>query len=182
MIFKETSIKGCFQIIPQLFEDKRGYFFESFNQNLFENSIGHKVSFVQDNQSRSSYGVVRGLHLQLGESAQAKLVRALEGTILDVALDLRPDSNTYGKHVSFILSEENKHQLFIPRGFAHGFSVLSKNATIHYKADNYYAPNNESGIVYNDDVLKIDWQISKEDIIISDKDAALPGFNEFKKR
>lgn len=178
MTFKETGIKGCFQIIPKLFEDNRGYFFESFNQRLFEQVTGTKTDFVQDNQSRSTYGVLRGLHLQLGISAQAKLVRALEGSILDVAVDLRPKSHTYGQHVSFILSEENKHQLFIPRGFAHGFSVLSKNATIHYKADNYYDPNAESGIIYNDDTLKIDWKLKNEDIIISKKDSELPTLND----
>lgn len=180
MNFKETEIKGCFLIEPNLFQDNRGYFYESFNQKLFEESVGSKASFVQDNQSRSSYGVIRGLHLQLGEYAQAKLVRALEGTILDVAVDVRSGSPTFGKYVAFILSEENKHQLFIPRGFAHGFAVLSPYATIHYKADNYYAPNYESGIIYNDQSLNIDWQLDNKDITISDKDQKLPTLEIYK--
>lgn len=180
MEFKETDLKGCFHIAPKLFKDKRGYFFESFNQKLFENAVGHEVHFKQDNQSRSSQGVIRGLHLQLGVYAQAKLVRAIEGKILDVAVDVREDSPTLGKYVAFVLSAENNHQLYIPRGFAHGFSVLSEFATIHYKADNYYAPEAESGIIYNDSVLGIDWQISKEDIIVSEKDLKLPTFEYFK--
>lgn len=177
----ETDLKGCFLITPNIFEDSRGYFFESFHQNIFNEAIGGKVSFIQDNQSQSSFGVIRGLHLQLGEFAQAKLVRALQGTILDVAVDLRPDSTTYGQHVSYLLSEENKQQLFVPRGFAHGISVLSENATIHYKADNFYSHKNESGVVYNDVDLTIDWQIPSDKISTSDKDILLPTLKEFTK-
>ena len=180
MTIKETSIRGCYHIIPKIFEDNRGYFFESFNQKLFEEAIGTKIEFVQDNQSRSSFGVVRGLHLQLGSNAQAKLVRALEGEILDVAVDVRIDSPTFGKYVSYLLSEENKHQLFIPRGFAHGFSVLSEKATIHYKADNYYAPSSESGIIYNDNSLDIDWNLTVNQTITSEKDQLLPTLDELK--
>lgn len=180
MNFKETILKGCFHITPRVFEDNRGYFFESFNQNNFEKSINKSISFVQDNQSQSTFGVIRGLHLQLGKDAQAKLVRAVQGTILDVAVDLRPDSSSYGKHVSYILSDENKHQLFVPRGFAHGFAVLSEKATIHYKADNFYAANAESGIVFNDEELDIDWKLNNSEIITSDKDLLLPTLKDFK--
>ena len=180
MQIEETKLKGCFHITPKVFKDERGYFFESFNQNNFNKEVGEQVTFVQDNQSQSSFGVIRGLHLQLGDNAQAKLVRAIEGTILDVAVDLRPESATYGYHVSFILSAENKQQLFIPRGFAHGFSVLSEKATIHYKADNFYAAKAESGIIYNDKDLNIDWQLKQEEIITSQKDLLLPTLKQFK--
>lgn len=179
MQFKETKLKGCFLITPQVFEDKRGYFFESFNQQLFEKAIGYHVDFVQDNQSQSSYGVLRGLHLQLGKNAQAKLVRAIQGRLLDIAVDLRTGSITYGQWVAYELSEQNKQQLFIPRGFAHGFVVLSKMASIHYKADNYYAPQAESGIIYNDESLNIGWQVPTKDIITSDKDLKLPTLQAF---
>lgn len=181
MNIEETKLKGCFHINPNIFKDERGYFFESFNQKNFDEAIGNQTNFVQDNQSQSSFGVIRGLHLQLGAHAQAKLVRAIQGEILDVAVDLRPHSNTYGEFVSYLLSEDNKHQLFVPRGFAHGFSVLSEKATIHYKADNFYSAKAESGIVYNDLDLKIDWQIDSEDILTSDKDILLPTLKEFKK-
>ncbi len=182
MKIEETKLKGCFLINPKVFEDDRGYFFESFNQREFENAIGQHTNFVQDNQSQSSYGVIRGLHLQVGEMAQAKLIRVIQGEILDVIVDTRKNSSTYGQHASFILSEENKQQLFIPREFAHGFVVLSNIATIHYKADNYYAPNNESGIIYNDSDLNIDWQIPMRDIKTSDKDLLLPTLKEFKNK
>lgn len=175
----ETDLKGCFLITPNIFEDARGYFFESFHQDIFEEAIGGEVNFVQDNQSQSSFGVIRGLHLQLGEFAQAKLVRALQGTILDVAVDLRPDSTTYGQHVSYLLSEENKQQLFVPRGFAHGISVLSEKATIHYKADNFYSQKSELGVIYNDADLEIDWQLPADKISTSDKDLLLPTLKEF---
>lgn len=181
MIVEETDLVGCFHFSPSIFKDNRGYFYESFNKKNFERATGYPIKFVQDNQSQSTFGVIRGLHLQLGEHAQAKLVRAIQGEILDVAVDLRPTSPTYGKHISFILSEENKHQLFIPKGFAHGFSVLSETATIHYKADNFYDAKSESGLLYNDKALGIDWQINSKDILTSDKDLILPTLKEFKK-
>jgi len=180
MNIKETKLKGCFLITPSLFEDARGYFFESFNKKNLEKHVGYPLSFVQDNQSQSSYGVIRGLHLQTGQSSQAKLVRAIQGKILDVVVDARNASPTYGQYAAFILSEQNKQQLFVPRGFAHGFCVLSEKATIHYKADNYYAPKSESGIIYNDADLNIDWQLPKDKVITSDKDLVLPTLKEFK--
>ncbi len=180
MKIEETNISGCFLITPTLFEDQRGYFYESYNQKLLEKAIGYSVNFVQDNQSQSSLGVIRGMHLQTGIHAQAKLVRALEGEILDVIVDLRKESATYGQSASFVLSGKNKHQLYISRGFAHGFAVLSEHATIHYKADNYYAPLSESGIIYNDEDINIDWKLPKDKIITSEKDLLLPTLKEFK--
>ncbi len=180
MNIKETELKGCFIITPSLFEDSRGYFYESFNKKAIEEVIGYPLNFVQDNQSQSSHGVIRGLHLQTGEHGQAKLVRAIQGKILDVVVDVQNSSPTYGQYATFVLSEQNKQQLFVPRGFAHGFCVLSEKATIHYKADNYYAPQAESGIVYNDADLNIDWQLPKDKIITSDKDLLLPTLKEFK--
>ncbi len=179
MKVEECKIQGCYVINPSLFEDKRGYFFESFSKKEIEKTIGYPLDFVQDNQSKSSYGVMRGLHLQVGEAAQAKLVRAIQGEILDVMVDLRHNSNSYGQYEAFVLSEENKKQLFIPKGFAHGFIVLSKTATIHYKADNYYAPQSESGIIYNDKDLNINWKLPSNDIIISNKDLKLPTLKGF---
>ena len=181
MHIRETGISGCYIIEPAVFEDKRGYFFESFNKKMLESKLGYVLDFVQDNQSQSSYGVIRGLHMQLEEMAQSKLVRAIQGSILDVIVDLRPGSETFGKYFSITLSEENKKQLFIPKGFAHGFAVLSEKATIHYKADNYYAPTHESGIIFNDPDLNIDWQLNDNEIITSDKDLSLPTFMNFKK-
>ena len=153
MKFIETKLKGCFILEPKIFEDERGYFMESFNQSVFEKGIGQKIQFVQDNQSRSSYGVVRGLHYQIGKNSQAKLVRVLKGRVMDVAVDLRPESPTFGQHISCELSADNRIQMFIPRGFAHGFSVLSKSAEFFYKCDNYYNKEAEAGIVYNDSSL-----------------------------
>ncbi|MGB0806693.1 MAG: dTDP-4-dehydrorhamnose 3,5-epimerase, partial [Salibacteraceae bacterium] len=150
MNFIETKLKGCFVIEPKIFGDKRGYFLESFNFKKFNEAIGYEVDFIQDNQSFSSYGVLRGLHLQTGKDAQAKLVRVLSGKVLDVAVDVRPGSETYGEHVAVELSHENKKQLFVPRGFAHGFVVLSETAEFFYKVDNYYAPQSESGLLFND--------------------------------
>ncbi|CAN5136685.1 dTDP-4-dehydrorhamnose 3,5-epimerase [soil metagenome] len=173
MIFKETEISGVFVIEPQLFKDNRGYFFESFNQRKFNEGIGKEINFVQDNQSKSQFGVLRGLHFQRPPFEQSKLVRVLKGEVLDVAVDIRKDSPTFGKYFSLILSEENSLQLFIPRGFAHGFVVLSQNADFIYKCDNFYAPNYDSGIIYNDPDLEIDWRIPKEKIIISEKDKNL---------
>ncbi|MAU71121.1 MAG: dTDP-4-dehydrorhamnose 3,5-epimerase [Pseudozobellia sp.] len=174
MKFIETKLKGCFILEPKIFEDERGYFMESFNQSVFEKGIGQKIQFVQDNQSRSSYGVVRGLHYQIGKNSQAKLVRVLKGRVMDVAVDLRPESPTFGQHISCELSADNRIQMFIPRGFAHGFSVLSKSAEFFYKCDNYYNKEAEAGIVYNDSSLDIDWGIEAADILVSPKDLELP--------
>ena len=176
----ETKLKGCFIIEPKVFGDERGYFFESYKQDVFEKAIGYKVNFIQDNQSLSSYGVLRGLHFQKGEYAQAKLVRVLKGKVLDVAVDIRIDSPTYGQHVSIELSEENKKQFFVPRGFAHGFIVLSETAEFYYKVDNVYEPAQEAGLMFNDENLEIDWKVPIELIKLSDKDKVLPTIKEVK--
>ena len=176
MEIRETGFKDCLIIKPKVIEDARGYFFESFNKKIFEDQTGLSGKFVQDNQSYSSYGVIRGLHAQGGEWAQAKLVRVIEGEVLDVAVDVRPDSATFGKHISLKLSAENNLQLYIPRGFLHGFSVLSKTATFFYKCDNFYNKASELGVIYNDAELNIDWQIPAEDAAISDKDLILNSF------
>ena len=178
MIIEQTGLKDCFIIEPKVFEDKRGYFFETYNREKFNQLVGFDVDFVQDNESFSTKGVLRGLHLQKDEHAQAKLVRVVQGEVLDVAVDVRKDSETYGKHVSIVLSEENKRQLFIPRGFAHGFVVLSDIAVFSYKCDNYYNKASEGGIVYNDPDLNIDWQLPSEELIISEKDMILPTFDK----
>ena len=170
----ETKLKGCFIIEPNLFKDDRGYFFESFNQKRFNDTLGTHVNFIQDNESSSIKGVLRGLHYQTGAFAQAKLVRVLEGKVIDIAVDLRKDSLTFGQYVSLELTGENKRQLFIPRGFAHGFLVLSKTATFFYKCDNYYNKEAEAGIIYNDIELNIDWGLNNGEIIVSEKDAVLP--------
>ncbi|WP_196895399.1 dTDP-4-dehydrorhamnose 3,5-epimerase [Aureivirga marina] len=174
MKVQETKLEGCFVLEPTVFEDKRGYFFESFNSQKFNDAIGQKVNFVQDNQSFSTKGVLRGLHYQVGEFAQAKLVRVLEGAVLDVAVDIRKNSPTFGQHVAVELTAENKKQLFIPRGFAHGFVVLSKTATFFYKCDNFYNKESEGGIIYNDSTIEIDWKLEESELIISDKDIVLP--------
>ncbi|KJD34097.1 dTDP-4-dehydrorhamnose 3,5-epimerase [Tamlana nanhaiensis] len=174
MIVTETKLKGCFIIEPKVFNDSRGYFLESFNQNTFEKKTGVSVNFVQDNESLSTKGVLRGLHYQKGDFAQAKLVRAVKGMVLDIVVDLRTDSPTYGEHVSVELSEENKKQLFVPRGFAHGFIVLSETALFSYKCDNFYNKASEGGIIYNDKNLNIDWKLNADDFIISEKDLQLP--------
>ncbi len=176
----ETELKGCFILEPRVFEDSRGYFFELYNSAGFEAATGKNVQFVQDNQSYSTYGVIRGLHYQSGSDAQAKLVSVLKGKVLDVAVDLRKESPTYGKHVAIELSAENKRQMFIPRGFAHGFSVLSDSAVCWYKCDNFYNMESEAGIRYDDPVLGIDWKLPKADVRISEKDSLLPFFNEAK--
>ncbi|MBO4294845.1 MAG: dTDP-4-dehydrorhamnose 3,5-epimerase [Alphaproteobacteria bacterium] len=169
MNFIKTEIDGVVIVEPRVFEDERGYFFESYNQEeFFKNGITNK--FVQDNQSKSSYGVVRGLHCQLGEHAQAKLVRVLDGRVLDVAVDVRKGSKTFGKHVAVELSAENKRQLFIPRGFLHGFSVLSETAIFAYKCDNLYCKASEFGIAYNDEDIGVDWKVPEDKIITSEKD------------
>ncbi len=178
MIAKETKLKGCFVLEPSVFEDKRGYFFESYNQNKFNELIEQEVNFVQDNQSFSTKGVLRALHYQVGDHAQAKLVRVLQGRVLDVAVDLRKDSITYKEHVAVELSEDNKKQLFIPRGFAHGFVVLSDTASFFYKCDNFYNKEAEGGIIYNDPELKIDWKLDDKELLVSEKDAILPTFKK----
>ena len=179
MKFSKAIIPGIVVIEPTVLSDKRGYFLESFNKNEFEKAIG-KVSFVQDNESRSSKGVLRGLHYQKPPFAQAKLVRCIEGEILDIAVDIRKDSPTYGLYHSDVLSSENKKQLFIPRGFAHGFVVLSEYAVFAYKVDNTYAPDCEAGILWNDKELGVEWVVNEKEIFISDKDDQLPLFSEFK--
>lgn len=165
----KTDIEGVIIIEPKVFGDDRGYFFESFSQKEFEEKVC-KTTFVQDNESKSKYGVLRGLHFQKPPYAQAKLVRVVKGKVLDVAVDIRKDSPTFGKHVTIELSEENKRQLFIPKGFAHGFAVLSEEAVFQYKCDNYYTPQAEGGILWNDPALNIDWKLPIEDVILSEKD------------
>ena len=177
MNFKKTKIKDVFILEPNIFEDQRGYFLESYNQKSFNKNI-KKITFVQDNESKSSYGVLRGLHFQKPPFDQAKLVRCIEGNILDVAVDIRRGSNTYGQHVSVNLSGKNKRQLYIPRGFAHGFLVLSDFAVFAYKVDNLYAPEYEDGILWSDSSLNIKWSLNESDIIVSEKDANLPFFSE----
>lgn len=174
MNYIETKLKGCFIIEPQVFYDERGYFFECFNQNKFNDLLGKPVTFVQDNESFSSKGVLRGLHYQIGEFAQAKLVRVVNGTVLDVAVDLRKDSKTFGQHITVELSGENKRQLFVPRGFAHGFIVLSETVILSYKCDNFYNKESEGGIIFNDPSLNINWKLPESDFIISKKDLVLP--------
>lgn len=181
MIFTETKLKGCFTIEPKIICDERGYFMESFNERAFENGIGQNVHFVQDNQSFSSKGVLRGLHYQCGEHAQAKLVRVLQGEVLDVAVDIRPDSETYGQHEAVILSGEKQNQFFVPRGFAHGFLVLSETATFFYKCDNFYNKESEGGIIFSDPEINIDWQFEIDKLIISEKDQILPTLSNSKK-
>ena len=173
MPFTETSIKGLWVFEPKVFADNRGYFFESFNERTFS-QLGIEFNFVQDNESKSEYGVVRGLHYQVGIHAQAKLVRAVTGEILDVCVDIRPESSTYGEVFSIILSEENKKQLLIPRGLAHGYSVLSKEAIFFYKCDNFYSKEHEGGVQYNDPQLNIDWKVPHSEMKLSDKDKNHP--------
>lgn len=162
---------------PQVFGDPRGYFFESFSQRTFDEAV-RPIRFVQDNESKSSYGVLRGLHFQKPPYAQSKLVRVVRGTVLDVAVDIRRGSPTFGRHVAVELSGENKRQLFIPRGFAHGFSVLSREAVFQYKCDNYYAPQSEGAIAWNDPRIGIDWRIPASDVLLSDKDRKHPSLEE----
>lgn len=174
---EKTPLQNCFIIHNSIFKDERGYFFESFNSLSFKNATGIEANFVQDNQSRSGRGVLRGLHFQTGENAQAKLVRVLQGEVLDVAVDLRTSSPSFGQSFSIFLSESSNTQLFIPRGFAHGFVVLSETADFFYKCDNFYNKAAESGIIYNDPQLGIDWQIPFNELTISEKDAVLPLLN-----
>lgn len=177
----ETKLKGCFILEPTVFEDDRGYFFESYNQQKFEEITGANVNFVQDNQSYSSYGVLRGIHFQTGEHAQAKLVRVLSGRVLDVAVDLRPDSPTYGQYERVELSAENKRQFFVPRGFGHGFVVLSETAEFFYKCDNFYNKAAEGGIIFNDPTLNIDWGVPGTEVKVSEKDMQLSDFKSLNK-
>ena len=174
MNFIPTKLAGCFIIEPKIILDERGYFMESFNERTFQNGIGQEIHFVQDNQSYSSKGVLRGLHYQTGAHAQAKLVRVLHGEVLDVAVDLRPDSPTYGQYESVILSGENQRQFFVPRGFAHGFLVTSNTAVFFYKCDNFYNKESEAGVLYNDKTINIDWNFATENLIISEKDRVQP--------
>ncbi|WP_282134872.1 dTDP-4-dehydrorhamnose 3,5-epimerase [Seonamhaeicola maritimus] len=180
MIGTETSLKGCYIIEPTVYSDERGYFYESFNKEKFDAIIDYKVNFVQDNQSFSSKGVLRGLHYQLNEFAQAKLVRVLRGMVLDIAVDLRKASPTFGEYVAIELSAENKKQLFIPRGFAHGFVVLSDSAEFFYKCDNFYNKASEGGIIFNDSAIGIDWRLPQSELIVSDKDSILPTLDKAK--
>ena len=179
MKFIETTISDVIIIEPSIFGDDRGYFLESFNLEKFEENI-YPINFVQDNESKSSKGVLRGLHFQKPPFEQAKLVRCIEGEVLDVAVDIRKNSKTYGKHVAVLLSGENKRQLFVPRGFAHGFLVLSDSATFAYKVDNTYAPDHDAGIRWNDKELNIQWGEECGEFVTSDKDSALPFFSKFK--
>jgi dTDP-4-dehydrorhamnose 3,5-epimerase len=177
MPFTETHIKGLVIFDPQVWGDDRGYFYESYNANTFK-AAGLDADFVQDNQAYSSYGVLRGLHYQVGEFAQAKLVRCIQGEVLDVVVDIRPDSETYGQHLGVLLNEDNKRQLFVPRGFAHGYVVLSNTALFAYKCDNFYSKNHEGGLAFDDPKLNIDWKITMKNALLSDKDKVQPKFGD----
>lgn len=177
MPFTKTNIPGLLIYEPKIFEDARGYFFESYNANTFL-AGGVEINFVQDNQAKSSYGVIRGLHYQLAPYAQTKLVRVLSGAIIDVAVDIRKGSPTFGQSLAIELSAENKKQLLVPKGFAHGYSVISETAEVMYKCDEFYNKQSEGGIAYNDPKLNIDWQIPADKALISEKDLILPGIDE----
>ena len=170
MEYIKTEIEGVWIIEPRVFNDQRGYFFESYKQAEFDEHVGHHVEFIQDNESKSSYGVLRGLHYQAGDFSQAKLVRVIKGRVVDVAVDIRKSSPTFGKYVMVELSEDNKRQFFIPRGFAHGFLVLSDEAIFTYKVDNVYAPQAEASIRWDDETIGIKWPIDAKDVLLSDKD------------
>ncbi|MBF6608411.1 MAG: dTDP-4-dehydrorhamnose 3,5-epimerase [Flavobacterium sp.] len=176
-----SKLNGCFVLEPKIISDERGYFMESFNEQTFAEKTGQSVHFVQDNQSYSTKGVLRGLHYQTGQHAQAKLVRVLRGEVLDVAVDIRPESPTYGQYEAVLLTGDNQKQFFIPRGFAHGFLVLSDSAVFFYKCDNFYNRDSEGGIIYNDPQLDIEWQMSPNELLISDKDKLLPTLSNAKK-
>lgn len=178
MIANKTKLKDCYIIEPKVFGDQRGYFYESYNKTVFDDLVKQKVNFVQDNQSFSTKGVLRGLHNQKGKFSQAKLVRVTEGEVLDIAVDFRSNSPTYLQHIAIKLSAENKKQLFVPRGFLHGFVVLSESAVFNYKCDNWYNKESELGIIYNDTTLNIDWILKEKDLIISEKDRALPNIKD----
>lgn len=181
MKFIPTKLAGCFIIEPKIIIDDRGYFMESFNEKTFQDGVKQEIHFVQDNQSFSTKGVLRGLHYQCGEHAQAKLVRVLQGEVLDVAVDIRPDSKTYGQYEVVKLSAENQTQFFVPRGFAHGFLVLSETATFFYKCDNFYNKESEGGLMFNDETIKIDWQFPTNELLISEKDLTQPNLENARK-
>jgi dTDP-4-dehydrorhamnose 3,5-epimerase len=174
----ETPLKGCFILEPSVYKDERGFFYESYNKKRFNEVTNLNIDFVQDNQSASSYGVIRGLHFQTGEFAQSKLVRVLLGKVLDVIVDLRKGSETFGQQFSIILDDVDHKQLFVPKGFAHGFITLSERSIFSYKCDNFYDKDSENGIIYNDATLSINWHLPREDFIISEKDKLLPTFKE----
>lgn len=174
MEFIPQFIPDVWVIKPKVHDDARGYFVETFRQDKFEDALGYKVNFTQDNESKSSKGVLRGLHFQLAPHAQSKLIRVIEGAILDIAVDIRKGSPTFGQHVAVELSGDNKNQIFVPRGFAHGFAVLTDTATIAYKVDNYYSPECDRGLAFDDRELDIDWQLPKEQLLLSDKDTQQP--------
>ena len=176
MEIKETILQGCYIIYPKIFKDNRGLFFESYNKAELDEILGYEIRFIQDNHSMSAKGVLRGLHFQQGEHAQAKLVRVVSGEVLDVVVDLREGSPTYGQHFKTTLSAEDNKMLFIPKGMAHGFLCLQDNTIFTYKCDNYYNPESESGIMYNDPELNIDWEFPSEQIKLSEKDLQLPAF------
>ena len=179
MRIEQTPLKDCFIIHEKVHGDARGYFIETYNSRDFKAATGLDIEFVQDNQSRSSKGVLRGLHMQKGDAAQAKLVRVLEGAVLDIAVDLRKGSPSFGQHYAIELTADNHKQFFVPAGFAHGFVVLSETATFFYKVDKFYEPGNEVGIMYNDKDLNIDWRLSESEIILSEKDKTLGSFAEY---
>lgn len=181
MEYIKTEIDGVWIINPKVFNDERGYFFESYRKSDFDENIGHSVDFIQDNESKSSYGVLRGLHYQKGEFSQAKLVRVIKGRVLDVAVDLRKSSPTFGKYVMVELSEENKKMFFIPRGFAHGFLVLSEKAIFTYKVDNVYAPQSEASIRYDDPDINVKWPIDMSEVLTSAKDNKGMSFKDAEK-
>jgi len=176
--FTPQSITDVVLIEPTAHGDNRGYFIETFRQDLFEEAVGYQVNFIQDNESKSTKGVLRGLHYQLPPYTQAKLVRVIEGSVLDVAVDIRKSSPTFGQYVAVELTAENKHQLFVPHGFAHGFVVLSDSATFAYKVDNYYAPEHDRGIAFDDIRLNINWQLPLEKLQLSDKDKIHPNLSD----
>ena len=178
MNIKKTPLKDCYIIEPTIIEDERGYFYEKFNEKKWEDLTGLNGHFVQDNISKSTYGVLRGIHLQKGDHAQAKLVSCLEGKVFDVAVDLRESSPTFGQWFGVELSPENKLQLYVPRGFGHGFSVLSETAVFSYKCDNFYHKESEGSVIWNDKDLNIDWKLPENDILLSEKDRQLPTFSE----
>lgn len=178
MKFSKTNIPDVILCEPTVFNDERGYFFEAFNQEAFEKHLGKPIHFCQDNEAKSTKGVLRGLHYQLPPFAQSKLVRVISGKVLDIAVDIRRNSVTFGQYVAVELSGENKHQLFIPAGFAHGYVVLSEEAIFSYKVDNYYDKSSERGIIFNDPALKIDWKLPLSALIISEKDEVQPAFNK----
>tara|TARA_R110002074_G_C12549322_1_gene666436 strand:- start:4139 stop:4717 length:579 start_codon:yes stop_codon:yes gene_type:complete len=178
MKFIDQSIPDVWVLEPVIHGDDRGYFVETFRQDLFEDAVGHAVKFVQDNESKSSKGVLRGLHFQLAPHAQSKLVRVIEGSVLDVAVDIRQGSDTYGQHVAVELTADNKKQMFVPRGFAHGFVVLSDTATFAYKVDNYYSPECDRGLAFDDQQLNIDWRLPADQLQLSAKDIRQPTFTD----